>query len=341
MKLEHQKNIQMLNTLRIPSVANAYVNCRSLLEIRQAIAWACDHDKKVYVLGGGSNVIPLQHIQGLVLQPKLKGIEVFVHNNDEVLVKAGAGENWHSIVCYCVERGYHGVENLALIPGDMGAAPIQNIGAYGAELKDVFWQLEALNIQTQQLEVFDFADCDFGYRDSVFKNAKRDQYIITSVTLKLSTKAKPNLSYPALASHLRERGIDNVDAKDIMNAVIHIRRSKLPDPRLVPNAGSFFKNPVVTVQQYQTLLASFPDIPAYEVSLTQKKLAAAWLIEQTGWKGKPLDKVLVHKDHALVLTNPSCEIADKVLGLADAIARDVRAKFDISLELEPRLIGEL
>lgn len=343
MNIEFNKNLQTLNTLCIPSVASEYIKITHLNHLLDAVTWAKSINKKVFVLGGGSNVIPAQKINGLVLQPKLTGIDVTVQKNDGVLVTIGAGENWHSVVNYCTERGYFGLQNLALIPGDIGAAPIQNIGAYGVELKDIFQQLEALSLNTGKLETFNFNDCEFGYRDSVFKNGKREQYIIVSVTLRLSKTPNVNIAYPALRGYLEEnldkQRITSATPHDVMKAVVAIRQSKLPDPIDTPNAGSFFKNPIVKMEQYHTLLSAFPDIPAYDVDTSHKKLAAAWLIEQAGWKGKGKDGVVVHRDHALVVTNPKRLPIEPILNLVHDIHRDVLGKFAVELELEPRVLG--
>ncbi len=334
MRLEENKDLSSLNTMAVPATARFFVEAESVSELQEAISWGSDQSLPVYVIGGGSNVILESKIDALVIKPSIQGI-TRVEEGDNYLVTAGAGENWHNFVEYCVSHGYHGIENLALIPGNVGAAPIQNIGAYGVELKDVFVRLEALEISTNTILNFSFSECQFQYRESVFKRQYKNQFIILAVTLRLTRVIKPALDYPALRKALRE---ENVSAREIVDAVIGIRQSKLPDPKILPNSGSFFKNPIVSVDKYHQLKTLFEDLVCFDFDENNKKLAAAWLIEKAKWKGKEKYGVKVHADHALVITNPNRCGAGDILKMVSDIQQDVRDQFGIDLEMEPQRI---
>lgn len=338
MQIEKNKQLHSLNTLSVPSVAENFFAATAREELVEALLWAKGKGLKIRVLGGGSNVILPGLLSGLVVQPKIMGFDLYAENPDTVLVTIGGGENWHEIVCRCVDQGLYGIENLALIPGSVGAAPVQNIGAYGVELKDVFHSLLALNIDTLECETFSAQDCAFEYRDSVFKADLRGQYIILKITLSLSTIPEINISYPALKQQLKLHAIENPNAVQIKDAVVEIRSSKLPDPAKTPNAGSFFKNPIVSQKKYSELSEAFPSIAAYDVGNGQWKLAAAWLIESAGWKGKSFAGLRVHPKHALVLTNSNDCDAESVLNIVAAIQRDVNTKFCVQLDMEPQLL---
>ncbi|BFM16342.1 UDP-N-acetylmuramate dehydrogenase [Maricurvus nonylphenolicus] len=335
--------LQPLNTMAIPALARYGVKVHSLDELGAALSWRRekqledDVDIPLLVIGGGSNIILRGDFPGLLVQVDLQGKEEIKETAEHIWLKVGAGENWHSLVEYSLSFHYWGLENLALIPGCVGAAPIQNIGAYGVELKDVFAELTAVDIQSGVEVVFEREACEFGYRDSVFKQRLKDRYIITSVTLKLSKNPTQYIEYPALASALSD--CENITPEAVFEAVCRVRRSKLPDPALTPNTGSFFKNPIVDSTTYQRLHNEYANMPAYVVDQQTVKLAAGWLIDKAGWRGKELEGIVVHKDQALVLTNPKRLPGSAVLAAAEQIASDVKAKFGVQLEMEPRVYG--
>lgn len=333
MYVQNNKNLIEFNTLAVPSTASYFVQASSIEDVVDAVSWGQEQTLAIYVIGGGSNIILESVIGGLIIKPDLMGVQVTSDTAGSYLVTAGAGENWHKLVEYCVISGYFGIENLALIPGNVGAAPIQNIGAYGVELEDVFFELKALEISTRKVRTFSFEECDFNYRESAFKNRYRNQYIVLSVTLRLTRKEQPRLTYPALKQALLK---NNPSAVEVMNKVVEIRRSKLPDPKIIPNAGSFFKNPIVDVDKCEQLKKQFKDLVFFDMDSDKKKLAAAWLIEKSGWKGKEKYGIKVHSDHALVLTNPHFCGADEVLRAVNDIQHDVHSLFGIDLELEPQ-----
>lgn len=342
MQIERDKDLQSLNTLAVPSRVSHYCAVYSLDELTAALRWAKEHALPVFILGGGSNVILGEALSGLLIQVKMNQIAVLQEDSDSVIVKVDAGVNWHALVEYCVAKHYCGLENLALIPGDVGAAPIQNIGAYGVELKDVFFQLEAIDVHTLECVQFAAQDCEFSYRDSVFKNRHSGRYIIYSVSLRLSKYFRPTISYPALAEFFSAE--KHLDPKKLMRGVMAIRQSKLPDPRELPNVGSFFKNPVISEEQCKALLERYPAMvhfPYEELPESKKmKLAAAWLIDSLGWKGREVAGVKVHAQHALVLTNPARASGEAVLTLAAAIRRSVLQHYGVELEIEPRLLPD-
>lgn len=339
-----QTNIPLapLTTFGIKATARHFVvvnNTAQLLEILGSQEYGAA--SKVLILGGGSNMLFTQDFDGLVIHNQLKGIEVIDSNEQSVLVKSGSGENWHELVMSCVDKKLGGIENLSLIPGTVGAAPVQNIGAYGVELKDVFHSLEAIDLQSRQPIVFTNEQCQFGYRDSVFKQEGKGRYFITSVTLRLKKEGfhKLHLQYGAIQHTLQEMEVAIPTIADISKAVVHIRSSKLPDPKVIGNAGSFFKNPEVTDEKCQQLLDENPLIPIYPTQHEGfKKIAAGWLIEQCGWKGKSLGNAAVHKLQALVLTNSGNATGGEVKKLAEAIQDAVEEKFGVHLETEVNII---
>lgn len=332
-----QFSLQRFNTLAAPCVADFYVSVKSLAELKEASKFAAENNLPLLVLGGGSNIVLHDNFQGLAIHLRLSGVELLDETDDYVDIKFAAGENWHETVSYCLTHGYYGLENLSLIPGTVGAAPIQNIGAYGVEVKDLITEVSTIEIKSGIEVLFTNESCRFAYRDSVFKNNFKDQFIITSVTFRLSKMAKVNISYPALGDYFAGQGKDDITPEDVSEAVINIRQSKLPDPKTLPNVGSFFKNPIISIQQYNQLLETFPNMPSYPAGDNQRKLAAAWLIDQSGWKGQSLDGVAVHQHQALVLTNPEKLSSDKVLALAEKIQLGVKNKFGVELEIEPRI----
>jgi UDP-N-acetylmuramate dehydrogenase len=329
--------LQALNTLAVPAVAGNYVRVQTVAQVKQALDLAKELDLPILVLGGGSNVVLPDLFVGLVIHIAIAGIEVVNESTEHVWLKIGAGENWHSLVEHCLNFHYWGIENLALIPGTVGAAPIQNIGAYGVELESVFEELKAVEIASQVEVTFNRDSCEFAYRDSIFKNRFQGAYIITSVTLRLHKKPSVRLEYPALRSAIDSLQLSPEQITPILvaEAVCQIRRSKLPDPEALPNAGSFFKNPIVGREMIERLKTKFPDLVSYPQNEAEEKVAAAWLIDKAGWKGVEEFGVGVHKDQALVLVNPGKKSGRQVLELAEKIRADIEQKFGIRLQIEP------
>ena len=290
------------------------------------------------ILGGGSNLLLTQDFNGLVIKINIKGIETVKEDQDHVWLRVGAGENWHEFVMYCVERGLGGIENLSLIPGTVGAAPMQNIGAYGVEIKDTFDRLEAVDISTGVKRIFTNADCRFGYRDSVFKNEVKGQYIISNVQFKLDKNPIFHVSYGDIQKTLEQMGVKELTIKAISEAVIKIRRSKLPDPAEIGNAGSFFKNPEIPASQYETLKIEYPNIPGYVINEEIVKVPAGWLIEQCGWKGKRFGNIGVHARQALVLVNYGGGKGLEIKQLSERIQASVEEHFGICLHTEVNFI---
>lgn len=338
MNLEYNVSLQPYNTFGIEVKANKFARFKSVQELQEILMHPdVKHENKL-VLGGGSNLLFTKDFDGVVLQNYIKGIEILNENDDHALVKAGGGEVWHEFVLYTLEQDLGGLENLSLIPGTVGAAPLQNIGAYGVELKDVFHELEAVHIETGNIKTFNRPDCRFGYRESIFKNKLKGQYIVTSVTFKLHKKPVLNTSYGAISSVLDELKIQYPTIQDISSVVCNIRRSKLPDPAVIGNAGSFFKNPEIPVEQFEVLKDQFPAIPSYPVSDTTVKVPAGWLIEQCGWKGKVISNYGVHRNQALVLVNYGGASGNHIRQLAWDIIESVYKKFGIRLHPEVNII---
>ena len=335
MIFETDFSLQPFNTFGIDALAKQFVAVHS----KEELASVLQNHKDIFILGGGSNMLLTKNIDKLVVHVDLKGIEIVDTNDDFVWVKAQAGENWHQFVLYCIEKNYGGLENLSLIPGNVGTTPIQNIGAYGVEIKDTFFCCEAMEIATQKLVIFDNESCAFGYRESVFKNELKNQYIITSVTFKLTKKNHTlNTSYGAIEEELAKQNISNPTLKEVSNAVIAIRQSKLPDPKELGNSGSFFKNPIVPKQIYEQAKLKFPNIPHYPVSETEVKVPAGWLIEQAGFKGKRFGDAGIHKNQALVLVNYGTATGAEILAVSQNIQKTILEQFGISIEAEVNII---
>ena len=332
-------DLQPFNTLTIAARAKYFAEATDLDGLREALEFARQKHLPILPLGGGSNIVLTGDFPGLALHVGLKGLtfESVATPERATRVTAAAGENWHQLVMSSVAQGLGGLENLALIPGNIGAAPIQNIGAYGVELKDSFHGLTAMEVASGELVEFSADDCQFGYRDSIFKQSARDRFVICEVRLQLPGQWLPHVSYPALQQYFAEarQDLESLTPETVAEAVIAIRNSKLPNPVHIPNAGSFFKNPVVTGQQYEALKARYPDLVAFAVG-ADWKLAAGWLIDQAGWRGFSRDGVGVHERQALVLVNPGHQCGSRVVDLAREIADDIRAKFGVELEPEPR-----
>ncbi|TNF97744.1 MAG: UDP-N-acetylmuramate dehydrogenase [Gammaproteobacteria bacterium] len=337
-----QKNFTLknLNTLDIDVIAEQYVLVNKQDEL-SALLSQIDNEKML-VLGGGSNYLFVPgRLRGLVLHIAVKGREIIEQGDDFVVVRAMAGEPWHDFVLWTLDQGFGGLENLSLIPGSVGAAPVQNIGAYGVEVKDSLVELEAMNRQTGEIRLFATHECAFGYRDSIFKSVQRDQWIILSVSFRLSRKAHQlHLDYGAIRQILEQRQIKNPTIMDISDAVIAIRRQRLPDPKVLPNAGSFFKNPVVQSSTFDQLKDIHPQMPGFKLSDEQIKIPAGWLIEQCGWKGRRHGSCGVHDKHALVLVNYAGASGADIWNLAQQIQHSVQDRFGIQLIPEVNVVTQ-
>lgn len=331
-------SLQHLNTFGIDVLARYYVEINSIREIKDFLKLPFYKNIPKLILGGGSNILFTRNFDGVIIKNYIKGTKLIKEDDKYYYLKAGAGEVWHDLICYCLNHNYAGIENLSLIPGSVGAAPIQNIGAYGVELKQSFHELEAVHLETADLKIFSKEECKFGYRDSIFKNKLKNQYIITSVTLRFKKTPIYNISYGAIKEELTTMNVATLNIKSISEAVCNIRKSKLPDPKVIGNAGSFFKNPEITQKQFIDLKNKYPGIIAYPASDTQAKLAAGWLIEQCGWKGKTFGNVGVHKNQALVLVNYGNGTGKDIFKLAREIQVSVLNKFNIKLETEVNII---
>lgn len=330
--IDENVNLKPFNTFGISVTASKFARFTSVEELDAILRNT--NEKNPLILGGGSNVLFTKNIDRLILKNEIKGFEVNKEDDAHVYITAGAGENWHEFVLHCIKNNWGGIENLSLIPGNVGASPMQNIGAYGVEIKDVFESLTAYNIATGELKEFKHEDCQFGYRESVFKRALKDQYIILKVTYRLNKQPKVNTSYGAIEDELKNKGVENPSIKDVSNAVIAIRQSKLPDPNKIGNAGSFFKNPVVPIAVLKNIQEHYPNAPFYPIDEDKVKIPAGWLIEQAGWKGKDFGGYGVHSRQALVLVNLGKATGDKVFNLSEEIIADIHKKFGVKLERE-------
>lgn len=327
-----------MNTFGIDAKANFYTEVADIQQLKQVFQDEKWTGMSKLILGGGSNVLFTDDYQGLVVRMAIEGAQVIHEDEEAILVKVGAGHNWHQFVLYAIGMGFGGVENLSFIPGTVGAAPMQNIGAYGVEVESVFHALEALNIESGDMESFSREECNFGYRQSIFKNTHKGRYVITHVTFKLTKNHVLNTSYGAIQQTLEESGITAPTIKDVSEAVIKIRSSKLPNPDEIGNAGSFFKNPVIESQAFQLLKSSYEQIPNYPAEGQKYKVPAAWLIEQAGWKGKRRGDIGVHDKQALVLVNHGNGMGKDLVALSSDIQTSVKAKFGVLLEPEVNII---
>ena len=330
-------SLKHLNTFGVEAKARWFTEINSKQDLSELFNEEHWKNKERLVIGGGSNILFTRDFDGLVIHINIKGINQNVEG-DDIYVTAGGGEVWNDLVNYCVAKGFAGMENLSLIPGSVGASPIQNIGAYGVELKDVFYSCEAFDIETGKISTYNNADCQFGYRDSIFKTELKGKVIITEVTYKLSFNPNLNTTYGAISSELQNRGIENPTIKDISKVVSDIRVSKLPDPSTIGNAGSFFKNPVISKDKFVKIQSSFPDTVHYCLPNSTIKLAAGWLIEQCGWKGKKIGETGTWKNQALVLVNHGNATGSAIYDLSSAIIEDVKNKFGVVLEREVNMI---
>jgi len=339
MKIQENISLKPFNTFQIDKKARFFTEVHSKEDVVESLRVSQQRNIPVFILGGGSNILLTKDVFALVIKIDIKGIEVTKEDNDHVWVRVGAGEIWHDFVLYAIENNWAGIENLSLIPGTVGASPMQNIGAYGVEIKTVFDHLEAINRKTLTSEIFDHEQCDFGYRESIFKNREKDRYVITHVTYKLSKKPSYNISYGDIKTTLQEMGINENDLSisAVSKAVIAIRESKLPNPVEIGNAGSFFKNPTLSVSQYNLLKENHPEIPGYPQE-KGVKVPAAWLIEKSGWKGKTFGEIGVHKRQPLVLVNYGNGDGEAIKALAEKIQKDVFEKFRVTLSPEVNFI---
>lgn len=337
-----QENINLLpyNTFRISARARYFTTIHSLADMQSLLQTDLFRENRHLILGGGSNILLTGDFEGLVIKNEIAGITTDTEDERTIRLRVGAGENWHGLVMHCVERDLGGIENLSLIPGTAGAAPIQNIGAYGVEVKEVIHHVEALDLHTGEVRHLSNAECAFGYRDSIFKQELKNRFFISSITLTLTKKDHNfRIHYGSIADVIgREIPVGKLSVKAISDAVIHIRRSKLPDPAVIGNAGSFFKNPTVEQHTFESIRQKFPGVPAFPDDNGRVKIPAAWLIEQCGWKGKTLDNIGVHKDQALVLVNFGGGEGKKIWELATNIQTSVKQKFNITLQPEVNVI---
>jgi len=332
MQIQENFSLKTYNTFNIDVAAKQFASFENVDELIELIYQ--QSSLPTLILGGGSNILFTKNFDGLILKNEIKDIQELHEDKEYVYVKAGAGESWHNFVLYCIQRNWSGIENLSLIPGNVGAAPIQNIGAYGVELENVFHSLEACHLQEKRIYTFTRNDCEFGYRDSVFKRKYKSQFAIISVCFKLKKHPVFHTSYGAIQQELDRMGIKDLSIQAISNAVINIRSSKLPDPKQIPNAGSFFKNPEIDTAKYEELRSKYPGIIAYALPNARYKLAAGWMIEQCGWKGVRRGDAGCHAQQALVLVNYGTASGKQVYDLSEEILLSVNEKFGILLERE-------
>jgi UDP-N-acetylmuramate dehydrogenase len=339
-RIEENKSLKPFNTFGIDVNAAYFVTVTSLQELQEVLSSTIYKNEKHLILGGGSNILFTNDFDGLIIKTALKGIEIVNETADTITIKVGAAEIWHDVVMHCVHNNWGGIENLSLIPGTMGAAPIQNIGAYGVEIKEVVEEVEAIDLITGEQKTFTHAECRFGYRESIFKNALKEKYFISSVTLTLRTKRHQlNVSYGAISDTLNQMNISTPTIRSVSDAVVHIRESKLPDPRVLGNAGSFFKNPTITKEHFELIQKINPTTPSYQTVNQEVKVPAGWLIEQCGWKGKKINNVGVHSQQALVLVNYGNGNGKEIFELSEKIYESVKEKFNIMLTREVNIIA--
>ena len=329
MQVKENISLKQYNTFGIDVRAKRFSSFEDVEDLKEIRAV----DDPLLVLGGGSNILLTNDFNGWVLKNNISGIKKLFEDDKEVIIQVGAGENWHQFVMHCVDNGYGGVENLSLIPGNTGASPMQNIGAYGVEVKDVFHELQAYHLNDKALVNFSAGDCAFGYRESVFKNKYKGQFIITHVSFRLSKQPKLHLEYGAIRQELERMDIHEPSTREVSQAVINIRKSKLPDPAVIGNAGSFFKNPVIDSETFEHLKNNYPSIPSFPAG-DKIKLAAGWLIEQCGWKGFRKNHVGCYEKQALVLVNYGHATGKEVYDLSEEILQSVKEKFGVELERE-------
>lgn len=337
MKIIPNFSLKKYNTFGIEAKARQFVAIHSITDLKTILEE--NPTEKKFILGGGSNMLLTQDVDALVIHIDLKGKKIIKEDDNFVWVESQAGENWHEFVLWTINQDFGGLENMSLIPGNVGTTPVQNIGAYGTEMKDTFVSCDAVNIANQNIRTFTKEDCHFGYRESIFKHEAKDQYVITSVVFKLTkTNHKINTSYGDITKELENQHITNPTLKDVSNAVIAIRQSKLPDPKELGNSGSFFKNPIISRTLFYEVQAKFPDIKHYDVSETEVKVPAGWLIEQAGFKGKRFGDAGIHKNQALVLVNYGNATGQEILNVSKDIQKTIFEKYGIAIEAEVNVI---
>ncbi len=337
MEIIENFSLKNYNTFGIEAKARQFTSVHSVEELKTVLLE--NPTQKKFILGGGSNMLLTQDVDALVIHVDLKGKKIVEQTEDFVLVEASAGENWHEFVLWTIDQDFGGLENMSLIPGNVGTTPIQNIGAYGTEIKDTFVSCEAINIETLEIKKFTKEECKFGYRESIFKNEAKGKYIITSVVFKLTKQNhKINISYGDIAAELTKKEIVIPTLKDVSNAIIAIRQSKLPDPKELGNSGSFFKNPIIPKSDFERIHLLHPEMPSYTVSETEVKVPAGWLIEKAGFKGKRFGDAGIHKNQALVLVNYGNATGQEILNVSKDIQKTVKDLFDIEIEAEVNVI---
>ncbi|MET3731274.1 UDP-N-acetylmuramate dehydrogenase [Moheibacter stercoris] len=338
MEIQKRISLRPYNTFGIDVFSEYFVEVSSLEELKEAIQYGKEQNLSILFLNGGSNILFTKDWNGLVVKINLKGIEIVRETEDFVWVKVQAGENWHEFVQFTLAKNYGGLQNLSLIPGNAGTAPMQNIGAYGVEIKDLMTELTAMEISTGNLRVFSNADCQFGYRESVFKNELKNQFVLLDVTFQLSKRNHVlHTEYGAIQSELANMGCEKPTIQDVSRAVIQIRQSKLPDPNEIGNSGSFFKNPVISAQKFEEIKKNYPNISGYS-SGDSVKVAAGWLIENAGWKGKQFGDAGVHEKQALVLVNYGNATGKEIYDLSQSIIDSIQFQYGITLEREVNII---
>ncbi|MCA6423243.1 MAG: UDP-N-acetylmuramate dehydrogenase [Flavobacterium sp.] len=337
MTINYNFSLKKYNTFGIEAKAKEFVAVHTVAELKTILRENLSKTK--FILGGGSNMLLTQDIDALVIHIDLKGKKIVNEDDDFVWVESMAGENWHEFVLWTIDQNFGGLENMSLIPGNVGTTPVQNIGAYGTEIKDTFVSCEAMTIATQTMKTFSKEDCHFGYRESIFKNEAKDQFIITSVIFKLTKRNhKINISYGDITAQLAKNNIQIPNLKEVSNAVIAIRQSKLPDPKELGNSGSFFKNPIIPKADFEKIHALHPEMPHYVISETQVKVPAGWLIEKVGFKGKRFGDAGIHKNQALVLVNYGNATGKEILNVSKDIQATILREFGIAIEAEVNVI---
>ena len=338
MRISRYVSLKSLNTFGIEVEAKAFATFENGTDLEEIFADESVNQLPQMILGGGSNLLFTKNYEGLILKNNVRGFACIGEDDKHYYVKAGAGENWHQFVLQCIEKNFAGLENLSLIPGNVGASPMQNIGAYGIEIKDIFESLEAYDLSNGKIVHFSAEACEFGYRESVFKRKFKNQFIILSVTFKLFKNPQINVSYGAIENELNQLGIKNPGIADVSQAVINIRNSKLPNPAVLGNAGSFFKNPVVSRDILEKILSEYPDAPHYPAAGNDVKLAAGWLIEKAGWKGKRVGNCGMHEKQALVLVNYGGATGSEIYDLSTMVLESIKSQFGVELEREVNII---
>lgn len=342
MKVQHDISLKQYNTFGIEAKAKSFAGFETTDELAELLEYNenqnSSHQQKILILGGGSNILLKKDFNGLVLKNNLPGIHEVKEDGQHVYVQVGAGEVWHRFVLHCIDKGWAGVENLSLIPGNVGASPMQNIGAYGVEIKDVFYSLEAFHVKDKKNIHFSLNDCEFGYRESVFKRKYKDEFVITNVTYRLNKVPDFNISYGAIKQELEKMAVTDLSLQAVSQAVINIRSSKLPNPDVIGNAGSFFKNPEIENLKFKSLKEQYPAIVGYDLPNGNVKLAAGWLIEHCGWKGYRKADAGCHEKQALVLVNYGNATGEEIYNLSEEILQSVKRKFDVLLEREVNIV---